>query len=228
MKICVIIPSFNGAKTIGEIVKKVRAQNIEVIVVDDGSYDATSQRAAGAGAITLRNETNSGKGVSLRKGFAYALAQGYDTIIAMDGDGQHRPEDINNFLNAQQDNPGVAMIIGNRMRTPEGMPFLRRVTNSSMSFLISCLCWQWIPDSQNGFRLIKAGILKNITLKSSRFEIESEIILEAAKRGVKIMSIDTKTVYENHSSLIHPLKDTMRFIKFIFPYLKPLSCKFTS
>jgi len=84
MRSCVLIPSFNGAQSIGAIVKSVKEQGLDVIVVDDGSLDLTAQRASESGAVVLQNSRNRGKGASLRKGFDYALAKGYDAVIPMD------------------------------------------------------------------------------------------------------------------------------------------------
>lgn len=219
MRSCVLIPSFNGAQSIGAIVRSVKEQRIDVIVVDDGSSDTTAQKASEAGAVVLQNSRNRGKGASLRKGFEYTLAKGYDAVITMDGDGQHLACDIPLFLKAQKENPLVQMIIGNRMHQPMKMPFERQMTNRFMSLLISWICRQRIPDSQNGFRLIKSDLLKRWVLKSDRFEIESEMILEASGQGVKIVSTEITSVYENHPSFISPLLDTGRFIKFIVPYI---------
>lgn len=228
MKICVIIPSFNGAKSIGSLVKKLTRQNLEVIVIDDGSSDLTSKIASEAGAVVLRNTTNRGKGASLRRGFEYALTQGYSYIITMDGDGQHLPEDIPYFLKALENNPELDLAIGNRMHQPLNMPFIRQITNKGMSLLISRMCHQNIPDSQNGFRLIKSNTLKELELQCDRFEIETEMILRAAKKGARITSVEITSVYENHPSLISPLADTLRFIKFILPYCFLKGCKYES
>lgn len=218
MKTCAIIPCFNVAGTVGRIIKELKKLDIDVIVIDDGSQDFTSQIAIQYQAVVLRNNNNLGKGASLRKGFEYAGTCAYDLIITMDGDGQHLPEEVINFLKAQSANPEADIIIGNRMNSPVGMPLVRRLANRIMSGIISGICHQRIPDSQNGFRLLRSRIFKGLDLKSNRFEIESEIILKAAKRGIKIFSIPVHSVYKNHSSRIRPLADTVRFIKLCLPY----------
>lgn len=219
-KTCVIIPSYNVVKAIGRIVQELRKQDLDVLVVDDGSRDSTSEAADKSGAIVLKNQVNRGKGAALRRGLQYAADKGYDAVITMDGDGQHSPEDVINFLKAQAMHPEAEIIIGNRMQCPGGMPLPRLLTNRLMSTFISWLCRQHIPDSQNGFRLIKRQSLQAMKLKSSRFEIESEIILEAARIGAKIISIPICPIYEGHPSSISPLLDTVRFIRFSLPYLR--------
>lgn len=219
MAICAVIPSYNVSATIQGIAGEIKRQGIDVIVVDDGSSDPTSDKAAKAGAEVLRNKINLGKGSSLRKGFALALSRGYDAVITLDGDGQHLPEDIAVFLKTHRVYPEAAMIVGNRMACPTGMPFARRLTNRAMSGLISFICGQGIPDTQNGFRLIKCSLLKNIELRSDRFEVESELTIKCAQGGGKIISIPVSSVYKNKSSQINPLTDTARFIRFILPHL---------
>ncbi|MCX5714711.1 MAG: glycosyltransferase family 2 protein [Candidatus Omnitrophica bacterium] len=215
MKNCIMIPAYNEANEIGRVVGEVRKQGFPVIVVDDGSSDATSDIAKGQGAEVLRNERNQGKGVSLSRGFNYALAKGYDTVIIMDGDGQHDPLDISSFLWAQE-NLNCGIIIGNRMLQAQSMPRVRYLTNRFMSWLISSLVGQKIPDTQCGFRLIKKEVLEKISLKTHNFEIESEMIIGAAHLGFCIGSIPIKTLYRNEKSQINPFIDTLRFIHFIF------------
>lgn len=219
MAACAVIPSYNVSASIGNIVREIKRQGIDVIVIDDGSSDLTSDEARRSGAFVLKNKANLGKGASLRRGFARALSEGYATIITLDGDGQHLPADITGFLKAQGAYPQAGMIIGNRMNCPSGMPFARRITNRIMSGLISFICNQDIPDTQNGFRLINGELLKKLDLRSDRFEVESEMIIKCGREGWRIISIPASSVYENSGSQINPITDTLRFIKFILPYL---------
>ena len=221
MKICVIIPTYNESKEISRLIKEIKVKNLDVLVVDDGSVDSTARLAAEAGAIVLRNPVNQGKGVCLRKGFKYSLDNNYDAVIIMDGDGQHLPEDLPNFTRLAVD-PKVDIVSGNRMLQTKNMPFIRVVTNRFMSWMISFLCKQKIPDTQCGYRLIKRRVLEKIELKTSNFEIETEILLNASRAGFKIASVAIKTVYGEEKSQINPLVDTFRFIRFI---LKNISSK---
>ena len=218
-KICVVIPCYNAAYVLDDILAQLKLEPVDAVVVDDGSTDATSETTCKHKVKVIRNNRNLGKGASLRKGFDYALSQGYEAVIAMDGDGQHLPSDISNFLKMESLRPDLDMIIGNRMGHPAGMPLVRRLTNIFMSGLISWICGQSIPDTQNGFRLIKGRLLGKLELNSNKFEIETEIILKAAAGGAKIISIPIASVYKNHPSGISPLLDTFRFIRFILPYI---------
>lgn len=219
MDACALIPSYNVSGTIGDIVREIKSQGIDVIVVDDGSSDLTFDKASRSGAVVLRNKANLGKGASLRKGFSYCLGRGYGAVITMDGDGQHLSSEAGNFLKACQENPGADIFVGNRMDCPQDMPLARRLTNRVMSGVISFICRQDIPDSQNGFRLIKSALLKRLDLKSDRFEVESEMIIKCAQEGARIISIPVSSVYKNKASQVNPITDTIRFIRFILPYL---------
>lgn len=215
MKTCVIIPTYNEEKAIGPLVRTIRQLGYEVLVVDDGSHDQTGRMAREEGAYVITNFKNCGKGFSLRQGFQYALEHKFDIIVIMDGDGQHDPSDLNLFLQkAQEDNAHI--VIGNRMIDPKNMPWVRRVTNTVMSWIVAHMTGQDIPDSQCGFRLIKADAIKNIKLFSCRYEIESEILIAASKKGYKIVSVPIKTIYQSESSYINPITDTVRFFKLIF------------
>ena len=218
-KVCVVIPCYNTAYALDDILTQLKCEPVDVVVIDDGSTDTTSETAFKYKVKVIRNNRNLGKGASLRRGFDYALSQGYGTVIAMDGDGQHLPLDIVNFLKVESLSPEADIIVGNRMRHPTGMPRIRRLTNIIMSGLISWICGQSIPDTQNGFRLIRARLLGKLELTSNKFEIETEIILQAVVRGAKIINIPIVSVYKNHLSRIRPLLDTFRFVKCILPYI---------
>ncbi|HAJ56574.1 MAG TPA: hypothetical protein DCL35_02265 [Candidatus Omnitrophica bacterium] len=215
MRLVCLIPSFNEEKTIGWLVKAVCKLGYDALVIDDGSSDKTAQLAHESGAEVIINEHNLGKGASLRKAFGILTNKDYDAVIIMDGDGQHLPEDTAQFVDCYREKkPGI--IVGNRMHKAKGMPLVRWLTNKTMSFIISVMCRQFVPDTQCGFRLVDMRVLKAINLSTEKFEIESEMLLEASKHGFKILSVPIKTVYEGQYSAIHPVKDTVRFFKFVF------------
>jgi len=214
MKTCVIIPTYNESNKIGELIKQIRAQDLDVLVIDDGSQDNTSQIAKDSGATVLRNEKNQGKGASLIRGFEYALNKDYQAVITMDGDGQHLAEDIPYFMRlAKYSNSGV--LVGNRMHKPKNMPLVRILTNKTMSFIISRIAGQEIPDTQCGFRLIKKEVLEKLKLKTRNYEIESEVLINTSRLGFKIESVAIKTIYRDEKSQINPFVDSLRFIRFI-------------
>ena len=216
MKTCVIIPTYNEAKSIAGLIAAIRqnAADAAIVVIDDGSTDDTYRLAQKSRATVLRNETNEGKGACLAKGFNYAVLNGFDAVITMDGDGQHLPEDVAYFINLAKYSDS-AMLIGNRMCNPKNMPYLRILTNKFMSWLISKAAKQKIYDTQCGFRLIKREIFEKIKLTTRKYETESEILIKAARLGFKIQSVPIKSVYLDEKSRINPFLDTLRFIRFI-------------
>jgi glycosyltransferase involved in cell wall biosynthesis len=213
-KICVIIPTYNEAAAIGDIVKAVKALGFDVVVIDDGSSDGTPILAKAHGAHVLINEKNQGKGACLSRGFGYCLKNGYEMVVTMDGDGQHLPWELPVFIEtASHDAPGI--VIGNRMAKSGAMPFVRVVTNRTMSWFISRICGQHIPDTQCGYRLLRREVLEKVSLTTSKYETESEMLIEASRHGFSIVSIPITSVYLNERSHINPFVDTLRFLRFV-------------
>lgn len=212
MKIAILIPAHNASRTIGGIVTQVKALGFAVIVVDDGSTDDTFEIAGNSGAVVLKNEKNQGKGAALRSGFKYILAGDYDGVITMDADGQHEPASLADFA-GKAESADSAFIVGDRMSQTAGMPRIRVITNRFMSFLLSKKIGQYVPDTQCGYRFIKRDLLAKLCLFTSRYEIESEMLIQAARLGVRIDSVAIKSIYAGQSSRINPFIDTLRFIR---------------
>lgn len=215
MRVGVVIPAYNEEKAIGPLVREISRKGLDCIVIDDGSSDKTKEVAAQEGAYLISHSKNIGKGASLIDGFKYILDKRYDYVITMDADGQHNPDEIDNFLKAAEGRD-VQIVIGNRMQNPQNMPLIRRSTNRFMSFFISLITRQSLPDSQCGFRLIKTDVLKQIALTTTKYEIESELLIAAARAGFKINSIPIKSIYRGQKSQIRPFADSIRFIALIF------------
>jgi glycosyltransferase involved in cell wall biosynthesis len=215
MKAWVVIPAYNEAKALRVLLAEVKKESVSILVVDDGSTDDTYQVARAFASEVIQNQTNQGKGMSLNKAISYLLKnEDFDYLVTMDADGQHSPEDLKLFLAAAAS--GADFVVGNRMADPKGMPKLRVLTNKYMSWLISKAAGQDIPDTQCGFRLIKKAILEKIIIRTNKFEIESEIIIKAARLGSKIKSIPIRSIYFKHQrSNIHPFFDGIRFFRFI-------------
>lgn len=214
MNICILIPAYNEVEAIGSLLSALNTKGFDVIVIDDGSTDGTGDAAAHLGAQVIRNTKNHGKGYSLQRGFDYIVSRSYDAVVVLDADGQHSPNDLKGFLDLyESDRPDI--ICGNRMRAPEGMPGLRFVTNKTMSKVISWVCGQKVLDTQCGYRLIRVDVLRRIQLSTTGFEIESEVLIKASKKGYRIASVDIQTIYSKEKSHISPLFDTLRFFGYI-------------
>ncbi|MEI6808999.1 MAG: glycosyltransferase family 2 protein [bacterium] len=211
---CVIIPAYKEAKHICDVVQNVLKHVKTIVVIDDGSPDSTADEAQKAGAIVLRHEVNKGKAMALNTGFDYACKNGFEALITMDGDGQHDPDDIAKFIEAYT-RTGFPAQIGNRMTDNRGMPLVRRMSNRFTSWMLSREMKQYVPDSQNGYRLYRCDILPLVRTESSRFAAESEILLRIADLGFKIGAVPIKTVYRDEKSKVNPIKDTIGFMRVI-------------
>ena len=209
-KFCVIIPAFREESRIGAVVRAVREQGLDVVVVDDGSGDRTALEAEGAGANVVVHSRNRGKGVALNTGFNYAREKGYSAVITMDADGQHAPSEAVKFIEAYV-RTGIPVLIGNRMADADNMPRMRCWTNQCMSWMLSRMMGQYVPDTQCGYRLYRCDVLPFVAARSERFAAESEILLHVAARHIKIGAVRISTRYGRETSKISPILDTFRF-----------------
>jgi glycosyltransferase involved in cell wall biosynthesis len=216
-KYCVLIPGYREEGRIGAVVKDVLKHGAEVLVVDDGSPDATATEAEAAGAIVLKHEVNKGKGVALETGFKYAQDHGYEFVITMDADGQHDPADLGGLIKAHKEG-GFPVVVGSRMWDTDKMPFVRRMTNRFMSWLLSREMGQRVPDTQSGYRLYARDVLGMLKVDSARFAAESEVLLALADEGVKIGSAPIQVIYGDEKSKINPLSDTLKFFSMLREY----------
>lgn len=208
----VIIPCLNESAALGALVRAIRAQLPNVLVVDDGSSDPTGAIAFKNGATVLRHETSRGKGAALQAGWNWAREQGFQWALTMDGDGQHAAADIPGFLNSAE-KTSADLIIGNRMSNPASMPRLRRVVNRWMSRRIGAIAGMPIPDSQSGFRLINLKALARLPINVAHFEIESEVLLGFARAQRRIEFIPIQVIYKTEQSKINPWRDTLRWLR---------------
>lgn len=207
--ICALIPALNAEETIGEIIKGCKDYLGDVIVVDDGSFDNTSLVSQKEGASVIKHNRNMGKGMALRTGFTYALSKGYEGVITIDADGQHKPSDIPLFLSRYaEDKPDI--IIGNRMVHRERIPKYRYYTNLAGIYFISKATGQALNDSQSGFRLYKKEVINGIALNTSGFETETEILIKAGRMGCRIVHIPVDVSYKDGKSNYRPVIDTYR------------------
>jgi glycosyltransferase involved in cell wall biosynthesis len=208
----VIIPCRNEARFIAPLVREVRALLPQIIVVNDASLDATAAEASAAGAEVISQIEPQGKGAALRAGWNHARERGFAWVLCMDGDGQHAPADIPRFLECAE-RSRASLVVGNRMSEADRMPFVRRVVNRWMSRRLSVLAGRELPDSQCGFRLVRLAALGRIELSATQFEIESEQLLAFAAAGEPIEFVPVQVIYRSERSKIHPLRDTLRWLR---------------
>ncbi|MDB6110363.1 MAG: hypothetical protein JWR69_2113 [Pedosphaera sp.] len=208
----VVIPCLDEGAGIAALVKAVRRHLPEVIVVDDGSSDETAGLAEAAGAEVIRQERSMGKGAALGAGWRRAKERGFSWALAMDGDGQHSPDDIPALL-AMAGRGGVDLVVGNRMRDAGRMPWLRRRVNQWMSLRLSRAAGVLLPDSQCGFRLMRLGAWSALAIETTHFEIESEVLLGFVAKGFSVKFVPIQVIYRDEQSKIHPVRDSVRWFR---------------
>ena len=215
--VAAIIPAYLEEKHIGDVARRTLDQLDHVLVVDDGSTDATAVTARNAGAEVIVHEQNRGKGESIKTGLRHWQNGPFAYVIILDGDGQHLPEEIVLFLEMAEATR-AEILIGTRMNNVRDMPHLRRFVNRYMSRKISRVCRQQVPDTQCGFRMVHRSVIPDILGGADRFDYETEMLIIASRKGYRIESVPITTVYSDEVSSIHPVRDTLRFFKLMRRY----------
>jgi glycosyltransferase involved in cell wall biosynthesis len=212
--VAALIPCYFEARRIRDVAARVKQQLDRVLVVDDGSTDATESEARETGVEVIRHTVNQGKGAAIKTGLrALAERTGVEYVLILDGDGQHAPEEIPRFIAAANETK-ASMLVGNRMSDTRKMPFVRKMTNRFMSSQISKVCGQWVPDTQCGFRMIHRDLLQAmVEIATTKFDYETEQLVVASRRGCQIAAVPISTIYGDEKSKIHPVRDTIRFME---------------
>lgn len=205
----VLVPAYQAAAHLGEVLLRIRALPAppHVLVVDDGSRDATAEVARQFGAEVVSFAANRGKGHALIEGFRHLTE--YDGVITMDADGQHPPECVPEFIAAAE--AGAELVLGTRARS-SGMPPLRRFANGFSSGWCSAIAGQRISDSQCGYRLYSRSVLAATPVRPSRYEVETEMAVRAARRGFRIAEVTIPTVYGDETSHLSLTRDVPRIV----------------
>jgi glycosyltransferase involved in cell wall biosynthesis len=209
--IAVVIPAYNEAPTIRDLATRALAQCARVIVIDDGSTDGTAACLADMPITLIRHERNLRKAAALWRGMQVAVESGADAVVTLDGDGQHRPEDLPILIEAAHREPR-SIVIGQRIQRRDKMPPGRYLANRFADFWISWAAGRAISDSQSGFRLYPTSLIEKLDLDVSAtrgFVFESEILIEGAKQGFEICGVGIPTIYESNSRSSHfrPIAD---------------------
>ncbi len=216
--IVAVIPAHDEEPRIGAVVRAAR-EHLPVIVVDDGSSDATADRAREAGATVIDQRPNQGKGAALRAGFRQAIEDGAAAILTLDADGQHDPAEIPRFLAAWAAPPADAeprpdLVIGRR--NFRAMPVVRRLSNELGRMAFSWAVGRDIPDNQSGYRIVSAR-LATATLASTEhgFAFEVEQITTCIRIGGTIAWVPIRTIYVGAPSHIRPVAHLREFIRIV-------------
>ncbi|MBP5630476.1 MAG: glycosyltransferase [Bacteroidaceae bacterium] len=212
--ICVVIPTYNNVGTIADVVRRTLTHCLDVIVVADGCTDGTLEILQNIEGITIVSYAkNAGKGCALKRGFKKALEMGFAYAITLDADGQHFPEDIPTMLHANQKHPG-ALIVGERkgldaMERSKGSKF----ANAFANFWFAIQTGRRLKDTQTGFRLYPLKKLRGLSLLTSRYEAELELLVFASWHGIMIVSVPVNVYYpkpEERVSHFRPIADFSR------------------
>ena len=223
-RIAVVIPALNEALRIREVVEGALRHCPNVILVDDGSDDGTAEAVADLPVTVLRHPSRMGKGAGLRDGFAEALRQGFDAVVAMDGDGQHSGDDIPRLLAAANRYPGW-IVIGARLRKRANQPTYRRLANQFGDWGIAWGTGYQVADSQSGQRLYPAEVCRLACsgIPGEDFVFEAQVVMSAAQElGARCVSVPIEARYnEVHGapsfrpSHFRPLRDLWRITSHI-------------
>ncbi len=220
-KICVVIPVYNEVEFLDELLPKVKEFASKIICVDDGSTDGSKELIEPNLDITLiSNGKNRGKGYALKVGLIESLKCNCDTVITMDADMQHLPEQIPQFAEAIKQ---FDLVVGNRLHTLKGMPIQRIASNKLTSWMLSKKVGVKIIDSQSGYRAFRKEIIKSILPLESGFEAETEMLINAALNKNSIGFVNIPTIYNNNTSKMKPLQAILGFLRVLLRSTKRTS-----
>jgi len=220
MRVAAVVPAYQAEATIADVVGSLRdawrslgERDAGVVVVDDGSTDATAAQARTAGADVVVHERNRGKGAALCSGFARAVELGARAAVSVDADGQHPASQA--LLVAQADFPREALILGVRDMKRAGAPRANRFSNRFSNLFLSWFSGRPLTDTQCGLRRYPLPETLELGLRSTGYEFESEVILHMARRGRSIAELPVEVIYppeEKRTSHFRVVRDPARIV----------------
>ena len=189
------IPAYNEGKGITNVIKKTLKYVDKVVVCDDGSTDDTFQKSKNAGAIVIKHEKNLGKGAAMKSLFNRAKELNADIVVTIDGDGQFLPEEIPKLLTPIIDGR-ADLVIGNRFDNNSEMPSYRKLGNKVLDKMASMASQLPFRDTQSGFRAYSKKAIEIISIKTDGFGVDSEILVDASTKGLKITEEKVTVLYD--------------------------------
>ena len=209
----VCIPAFNEEQPITDVIKKSLSYVDKVIVCDDGSSDLTAEKAKIAGAVVIKHEKNMGKGHAMKSLFDYAKNIDADVIVTIDGDGQFLPEQIPRLLQPILEN-SYDVVIGNRFSDDDEMPSYRKIGNKILDTITKLAADLPFSDTQSGYRSYSKKAIQSINFSTSGFGVDSEILINAVDKGLKITESKVTVLYDTglKTSTKDPISHTMSVI----------------
>jgi len=206
----VTIPAYQAAPSVGDVVRRTLQLFPDVLVVDDGSDDATAQVAREAGAEVLSLPRNQGKGDALELAFKELFGRGFEAVVTLDADGQHLPEEIPKLLEAAQG--GADLVLGSRNHLFAEMNAVRRTSNRLSSRAISLVAGAPLGDIQTGFRWYSRRLVETVGFPEPRFEAESAVVVRAVRRGFTLVTVPVELGFADGRTTSHyrPIVDSLR------------------
>jgi glycosyltransferase involved in cell wall biosynthesis len=199
---CAIVPAFEAASTLAAVLEDLRTGlGVPVIVVDDGSHDATQQVARDCGASLIRHSRNRGKGAALRTGLVEAARRGIEVAVAVDADGQHPAASALTVLHGSDD--PLALVLGVRDLVRDGAPSTNRFGNAVSNFFLSTFSGRRLRDTQCGLRRYPVVETLALGVRSDLFGFEAEVVLRAIAAGLPVVEVPIGVVYPSPSGQTH-------------------------
>ncbi|MBC9944639.1 glycosyltransferase family 2 protein [Leucobacter sp. cx-328] len=195
----VVIPLYNEAQVIGDVVRELMPAFSNVVCIDDGSRDGCAEIAHIAGAHVVTHPINLGQGAALQTGFEYALEQGAQFVVTFDADGQHRVVDAQAMLNRARDED-LAIVFGSRFlddRTKPGI--LKKIVLKTAVAVTNWSTRTRLTDAHNGLRVIRADALRQIKLRQDRMAHGTEIVVQLGKTGLPYAEQPVEVIYTDYS-----------------------------
>ena len=209
MRAAALIPAFNEASSIAQVVRGLQHSLSQVFVVDDGSSDGTAEKAREAGATVIELASNTGKGSAIRAGLERVLQDEFTHIVLLDGDMQHLPQEASRLLDAAR-LTGADLVLGERQFSKDRMPTSRYYANRLGSAVLSWFVGANVTDTQCGFRVFRTDALRRLRLTACGYEIETEMLIKVRRRSGLVTSVPVTAVYTGQISKLRPIRDTTR------------------
>lgn len=199
-KIFIVIPAYDEATVIQDVIREIQKAGYQnIVIVDDGSQDDTFSKIQGIpGVVALRHKINRGKGAATKTGIEAAKMLGAEIIVTLDGDGQHDPQDIQKLIQPLTEKK-CEVVLGTRLKNPEGMPFYKKIHNYIANAITWYLFGLWVTDSQSGFRAYSQKASEMIDTRYDRYEYDSEVIREIYLHKLKFQEVPIKVRYTTYS-----------------------------
>jgi glycosyltransferase involved in cell wall biosynthesis len=213
-RVAALVPAYDAAASVGAVVRDTLAVVSPVLVVDDGSHDATADVAGHAGAEVIRQVPNAGKGAALVAGFRALSGRGFTHAVTLDADGQHLATEIPAVLAASAAAPD-AIVVGVRQKEGHDISAIARAGNCVADALMQLIAGRTLPDTQSGFRVYPLTATLALGTVGARYDFETEVLLRAARRGLPLVGVPVRVHYPpiaERVSHFDPVTDTLRII----------------